>query len=421
MQAMSPLLVADPAQEASPILNGARLEALKRTNLLDSESEPAFDRLTELACIFLDTPVALVSLVDKDRQFFKSARGLPEPWASRRETPLSHSFCKHVVISKRPFVIGDAPQDPVVCDNLAIPELGVVAYLGIPLFSADGHAIGSFCGIDSKSREWTRRQIRVMVLLADSVMSEISLRSHLQIVEQQKRNIERQTDELRRVNHELEQFASVAAHDLQEPVRSLVSFTSLLREDLGDDLPAEAETDLRYISEAALRMQRLIRDLLTLSRTGRVDFESTKVQLGACLDEALDALRSGVAESGASIERCELPAVTGSRTLLTQLYQNLLSNALKFSTATPRVTLTAESGDAFWTLGVRDEGIGIKPEYTERIFEPFKRLHGVSQYEGSGIGLAVCRKAVERHGGKIWVESVPGRGSHFRFTLPIEV
>ena len=166
-------------------------------------------------------------------------------------------------------------------------------------------------------------------------------------------------------------------------------------------------------------MQRVIADLLAFSRAGRAAMKTETVSLDECVDESLEALRSQLEQSGARIERQVLPRVVGDGTLLTQLYQNLLSNALKFARdGEPEVELTVQQTGDVWTLGVRDNGIGIEPEYVEQIFEPFKRLHGLTEYPGTGIGLAICRKNVDRHGGRIWVESRPAQGAHFKFTLP---
>ena len=224
---------------------------------------------------------------------------------------------------------------------------------------------------------------------------------------------------LARSNAELEQFAYIASHDLQEPVRSLVSYSTLLREDLGEGLSEDAATDLDYIAKAANRMQTLITDLLAFSRAGRAAMKTEIVSLDECVDESLEALRSHLQQSGARIECQALPRVVGDATLLTQLYQNLLSNALKFARdGEPEVELTVPQTGDVWTLGVRDNGIGLKLEYAEQIFEPFKRLHGLTEYPGTGIGLAICRKIVEHHGGRIWVESRPAEDAHFKFTLP---
>ena len=155
------------------------------------------------------------------------------------------------------------------------------------------------------------------------------------------------------------------------------------------------------------------------SRAGRVAKKREKVSLGECADLALEALAIRMKETGARVTRDELPEVWGDSTLLTQLYQNLIGNALKFcGDQAPIIRLTVEEQDGSPVFGVKDNGIGIEPKYAQQIFEPFKRLHGRAEYEGSGIGLAICRRIVERHGGKIWVESEPGKGAHFRFTIP---
>jgi GAF domain-containing protein len=152
-----------------------RLAELHRTLLLDSPPEESFDRLTRLTATVLNVPVALVSLVDSDRQFFKSCLGLPQPWASQRETPLSHSFCQHVVESRRPLVVSDAREHPLLKNNLAIRDLGVIAYAGAPLITPDGNVLGTLCAIDHHPRHWTPEQVEILRNLAGSVLSEIQL------------------------------------------------------------------------------------------------------------------------------------------------------------------------------------------------------------------------------------------------------
>jgi hypothetical protein len=164
---------AAPSATADP----ARLAALRATRLLDSPAEPGFERLTDLARRVLAVPVALISLVDADRQFFKSQQGLPEPWASGRETPLSHSFCQYVVRDREPLVVSDAREHPVLRDNLAVPEMGVVAYAGVPLITDEGYALGSLCAIDAKPRHWTAEQVELLGDLAQLTMQQIKLRT----------------------------------------------------------------------------------------------------------------------------------------------------------------------------------------------------------------------------------------------------
>lgn len=168
-----------PLAEHSIIRNPDRLDILRRLQLLDTHTERAFDRLTELASKILKAPIALVSLVDEDRQYFKSQVGLGEPLATKRETPLSHSFCQHVVATGQPLVIDDARKHPLVHDNMAIPDLGVIAYLGMPITIYDGTELGSFCAIDTQPRKWSEWEIEVMRELAASVITEIELRGEL--------------------------------------------------------------------------------------------------------------------------------------------------------------------------------------------------------------------------------------------------
>jgi GAF domain-containing protein len=172
--------VEDQAERRQALLDAAlrkpdRLQALRATGLLDTDIAPSFDRLARLAAHVLNAPVALVSLVDADRQFFKSCLGLPEPWASERGSPLTHSFCQHAIASREPLLVDDAREHPILRDNLAIRDMGVIAYAGIPLIDADGHGLGTLCVIDSRPRHWTTHQVQLLSDLAASVVTEIGL------------------------------------------------------------------------------------------------------------------------------------------------------------------------------------------------------------------------------------------------------
>jgi signal transduction histidine kinase len=234
--------------------------------------------------------------------------------------------------------------------------------------------------------------------------------------------LEQANADLAQRNAELDEFNYIASHDLQEPVRKLIAFSHHLRKDLGPSLSARAQQDISFIVDAATRLQTLIHDLLALSRAGGTAMQRAWVPLDTCVDRALEVLATRVQETSARITRDPLPVVWGDPTLLTQIYQNLIDNALKFVRhSQPVVRLTAERRADGWLFGVQDRGIGLSPEYAEEIFAPFKRLHSRAEYPGTGIGLAICRKAVERHGGRIWVESQPGKGTHFKFTLDTKI
>ena len=249
------------------------------------------------------------------------------------------------------------------------------------------------------------------------VVSSIVDISQRRINEQQ---LKAYASELESRNRELDEFSYMASHDLQEPLRKLSAFSELLRRDIGGDIPKAAVTDLRFIEDAAARMRDLIQDLLALSRAGKSEIQPGRVPLRDCVREALELHSARIQKAGALVRvPDDLPSVYGDRTLIIQLLQNLLGNALKYAAEgrTPEIGITAESMNGEMVFGVRDNGIGIKPEHFDRIFEPFRRLHSRKSYAGTGIGLAICRKVVARHGGRIWVESKFGEGSHFRFTL----
>ncbi|MFP5335645.1 MAG: sensor histidine kinase [Actinomycetes bacterium] len=232
--------------------------------------------------------------------------------------------------------------------------------------------------------------------------------------------LEAQTADLERSNRELEQFAYVASHDLQEPLRKVASFTQMLQRRYGGQLDDRADQYIEFAVDGAKRMQQLINDLLQFSRVGRITAEQTDVDLDACLDRALRDLESRIEESGAVVTRDPLPVVHGEAPLLTQVLVNLVGNALKFrSEETPRVHVGARRDGDEWELWVADNGIGIEPQYAERVFVLFQRLHPKEVYAGTGIGLALARKIVEYHGGTIEIDADhDGPGTTVRFRLP---
>jgi PAS domain S-box-containing protein len=231
---------------------------------------------------------------------------------------------------------------------------------------------------------------------------------------------EERAAELKRSNEELERFAYVASHDLQEPLRAVASYTQLLRTQLAGKLDGDTEMYLSHVLAGAARMRALINDLLDYSRVGRSALERTMVDSSQVLDGALADLSAAIAESGARISRGELPRLPADAAQLGQLFRNLIVNAIRFrGEQPPQIDLRAERVGDYWRFSVRDNGIGIDARHHERIFVIFQRLHG-RERPGTGIGLAICRKIVDRHGGRIWVESEPGKGATFLFTLPVE-
>jgi PAS domain S-box-containing protein len=226
--------------------------------------------------------------------------------------------------------------------------------------------------------------------------------------------------DLERSNEELERFAYVASHDLQEPLRMVASHVQLLAGDLEGTLGPEQEESMAFAVDGAKRMQQLINDLLTYSRVGRKGKPFVPSSMNEILQTALENLQVAVQERGATVTSADLPELNVDPGQLVQLLQNLIGNGIKFhGTEAPRVHVSAERGDSAWTITVEDNGIGVPPEHADRVFQIFQRLHSRSEYEGTGIGLAVCRRIVERHGGRIWVEPAELHGSRFRFTIPV--
>lgn len=247
----------------------------------------------------------------------------------------------------------------------------------------------------------------------------------LQVAHEREEQLENQTTELRRSNSELEQFAYVASHDLQEPLRKVASFCQLLEKRYGDKLDERGTQYIAFAVDGAKRMQVLINDLLTFSRVGRVSDAHVRTELDVTLDAALTNISQAVEESGAEITRPEsLPTIVGDPTLMIMLWQNLIGNAIKFRHEDRPVEIRVDceeivdGDDEFWRFSVQDNGIGIAEEFADKVFVIFQRLHGRDVYTGTGIGLAICRKIVEYHGGEIWLDPQYREGSRFCFTIP---
>ena len=264
----------------------------------------------------------------------------------------------------------------------------------------------------SRSFEKMTHDLKAITASRDELNKEIDERKKVEGV------LLKTTDDLARSNRDLEQFAYVASHDLQEPLRAVAGFMGLLKNQYRDAMDATAKEYIDFAVEGAERMQTLIHDLLAYSRVGTKGGTFAPLPMKDAYDNALKNLKAAIDETGAVITRGELPMVNADASQMTQLLQNLIGNAIKFhGPKKPEITVNAERKGGQWVISVADNGIGIEPQYFERIFLIFQRLHGRAQYKGTGIGLAVCKRIVERHGGSIWVESKPGQGSIFYFTL----
>jgi len=241
------------------------------------------------------------------------------------------------------------------------------------------------------------------------------------VTEQKKaeESLEKKAIALERANAELEQFTNIASHDLREPLRTITTYLQLIERKNAKTLDQESLGYMNFTIDAAKRMRDLIDDLLSYSKIGREKLVLQKTNCNDILNNIKANLQTTITEKGAEITSEELPVINADPSFLSQLLQNLIANALKYSNGRkPNIQIKAEPSDGNWLFSVRDNGIGIAPEFYERIFKMFKRLHSTSEYTGTGIGLAICKKIVEEHGGRIWLESTVGEGSTFYFTMP---
>jgi signal transduction histidine kinase len=394
--------LASPELLAAP----ARLAALRATGLLDSPPEEAFERLTRVASRLANAPIAVVSLVGTDRQFFKSNVGVGEPWATARGTPLEYSFCQHVVATAQPLVISDARKNPLVSDNLAIPELGVVAYAGMPLTTAGGETLGSFCAIDTVPRQWTEAELEALQVLAQAAMREIELRAVV--------------TELERVNDYKNQMIGFASHELRTPLNGIMGALQVMQ------LTATAAGDKQMVDvalESSRRLLRLINDLLNAEQieSGAIAMKRLTHHGVSLVKTAIETVQPSAADKGVTLVAGPADvAMSVDADRILQVLLNLLGNALKFTPSGKKITVAAAREGAKVKFTVTDEGRGVPDRMKEQIFERFAQVEASDKSEkgGAGLGLAICKAIVSAHEGRIWVEDAPGGGSVFAFTVP---
>lgn len=374
--------------------------------LVDSPPQPAFDNLTALASQLLGAPVSLVSILDfaGGRQVFKSLVGLSEPWATERQTPLSHSFCQYVVRTNTPLVVADARVDPLLRDNMAIPDLGAIAYLGVPVYAPNKLPVGALCVIQSEPRAWTRQEIALLQQLASCVSDTISLNGALHDSEQ--------------LRHQHQEFAYAVSHDLKSPANTIeMVLNELLLETLSDD-----GRDLLLAGIMTLtRMSGQVEDVLSYAATVSHNDAHQLVDLNQLISQIQSDLAGDLTHAQATLICHSLPTVMGAGVQLRSLFQNLISNAIKFRVKDrlPVITIQATvDGLERDEIAVSDNGIGIAAENQGKIFKLFSRLHVHEDYAGTGIGLALCDRICNNHGGRLLVSSQLGSGATFTVVLP---
>jgi len=381
--------------------------SLEELGLVDAQEEEVFDNLTQLASYITGTPVSLVSFVqtEKDRQYFKSQVGLSEPWRSKKQTPLSHSFCQYVVSQNTTLVVDNASEHPLVANNRAIPDLGVHAYLGVPIYGTDSTPLGALCVIESKPRQWDSEAIENLQKLAYCVSDAIRTKI-----------LYKQSENLR---NEQQEFSYSISHDLKAPLTTLSYLINEIKECPETELSGDATQFVELANSTISRAGVLIEDVHKYASTLQNDFTQQSVDLNKLFQEIIDNLRGDIEQSGAIIDLHKLPVVMGSETQLTLLFQNIIHNAIKFRRADvqPQITITATRNEGRDEIRVSDNGIGISPEYHTKIFESFERLHTHQEYQGSGLGLTLAQRVASNHDGSIELESKPLEGTTFKVNL----
>jgi len=399
--------------------NQRRLAAVKATGLLDSEVEEAFDRLTRLAVRLLRIPAAFVSLVDEDRDFYKSACGFGEPLASARQLE-GPTFCHFTIQSAEPLVIPDTRADPVYRDVPTVQSLGVAAYVGIPILF-NGHVIGAFCAIDVNPHPWSEVEITALQELAAVAVSEISLRAA-------RADLERARADADSANRSKSDFLAAMSHDLRTPLNAIGGYAQLIEMGVhGSTTDGQRDSAVRIL-RAQRHLLTLIDDILQFAKTesGQVSLELRAVPLSEiCL--ALESLVGPqAAERGVEFS-CDLDGDGSGKQIgvvadfdrVLQILVNLSTNAIKFTEPGGRVTVTASRVESWTEVAVQDTGRGIAPEHIDQIFEPFVQVSAAAGTRGGvGLGLATSRALARRMGGDIRVESTPAVGSTFTLRLP---
>lgn len=417
----------DKVPRSDSVADPARLAAVRRSGLLDTMSEPSFDRLTRLAAKLTGAPVTFVSLVDEHRDFYKSCFGFPEPLATEREMT-GTTFCHFAIESEGPLVIDDTLADPVYRRVPTVTSLGVRAYLGIPMQLSSGERIGSFCAVDLQPRRWSPLDVEVMSELAASTLREIELRMAADEADRDRKRMvelaesnERLYRQAHEANEQKDLFFAAVTHELRNPMTAIIGWAQILRVEV-DQKSAAAEA-LTMIESSARAQARMVNDLLDSARiaAGKMELHRSDVDINSVIEETLRTARARASEKGVALpfEAGAIPVLPADRIRVRQILDNLVTNAIKFTPAGGSVTVISASEPDAVRIEVRDTGRGLDPEVVPHIFERGWQVRSGEQ-GGLGLGLGIARQLTLLHGGSIAAESEgEGKGASFIVRLPL--
>lgn len=390
--------------------NRDRLRSLAETGLMDAPERDALNRYARIATRALRAPVSLVSLVDDARQFFAAAEGMEAPWNQKRETPLSHSFCQHVVNERSALIVDDAPCDQRVCDNLAVEELDVAAYAGVPLCDSDGNVLGSFCVIDDRPRKWSDDELALLSQLAEAVAEEIELARRTSIAEKAEADLAEINQEISTAHQRADEQNAALMHDLRTPLQVV----SVAVKSLSEHPSIRASETLSNTIEM---LQRNVQQAFKLVQAGGHPASNHDLFQRVDVADLVGAVCRDLA-IGTSVELdLELaPAeVIADPMMIRRAVQNLFSNALRF--AESRIGVVVACRDEIVRIVVEDDGGGLPSEDDyQRVWELGRRFH--TRRSNTGLGLAVTRQLIQALGGSVRARPSDRGGARFELLLP---
>lgn len=395
-----------------------RLNILRMLDLLDNEAVDALDRMTKLASKIIDAPISLVSLLDVDKQIFKGMTGLKEPLATERTTPLSHSFCQYVVGTDEPLIVSDARQHPILKDNLAITELDVIAYLGMPLRIHQGPTLGSFCVIDTKPRDWTTEEVEIIRELSELVITELELRAAL--VEQRRAGQDQVKLQLEIERREMvDVFVRDFNHEFRTALASINSRTYMLYR---SDNATDRNHYRQLVEQSTEAITNLLDSMMILTRIDKLDTDAlrAKTHLHTCMEHIMDKVADIIQSKHITInlpDLTALPAIQGNQQHITIVLEQLMKNAIAFSHPGNTIDVTQTVQDKVVHLDITNYGDSIPAEAQESIFQLFYRQDEARTERGLGLGLPIAKRILKRYYGDLTLLKSDEAGTTFRINF----